>query len=464
LTVNYGSSWETAWTSYINFLKLFRESHLHQSFSAGFEPQFRHGIEARVGLFPYHWYTECIGGDCTMDPPENETEAVLLALEYVRSGYPSPLVTENKRVNESSPSSERVCDLYLAPSKIPGLGRGVVAGRTFQENETVEINPTLSISRNAADDLSAVLRLCSSNTDSQDVVMLGPAVFYNHHPDYNAEFLWESWPIIPMPVPSEAFAEHTAITHYATRPVSAGEEVFILYSDSFETDINATYSTSSSVPKYTKTELQEVGHCLSDVYVNKSVLPKAGQGLFAKIPFKTGDVVTISPVAVLPKHAVEATSTESVLLNFCIVSEGSDVALFPFGLAGMVNHGGVDSNLRMEWYGWGGDNTSVSEMLARSADDLTAMSSAPLDVAYIATRDIAAGEELTVNYGSSWEKSFAMYLEDLRTWLHVRKSQPYIILPNIFKPSFRHGVAAPERFFPDHWSQKSVVEQDTPVD
>jgi hypothetical protein len=207
------------------------------------------------------------------------------------------------------------------------------------------------------------------------------------------------------------------------------------------------------------------------------MLPKAGKGLFAKIAYKAGEIVTISPVGVLPRHAVEAASDkESVLLNFCIVSEGTDVALFPFGLAGMANHGGRRSNMHMEWYAWsksnksgtdkdtnnndddtgaaaaaGGDMDALKDMLGRSADELTGLPYAPLDIAYRATRDIMAGEELTVYYGESWESSWRGYLDRLQVWLSHRKAGD----PQD-KPLFRHGIEAPSGMYPDHWRSKCI--------
>ena len=36
------------------------------------------------------------------------------------------------------------CNIYLAPSTVPGVGRGIFAGRDFDKNEVIERSPSLS--------------------------------------------------------------------------------------------------------------------------------------------------------------------------------------------------------------------------------------------------------------------------------------------------------------------------------
>lgn len=113
-------------------------------------------------------------------------------------------------------------------------------------------------------------------------------------------------------------------------------------------------STAYSLP-----ELQQHGRCLTDVVLGDSSLPFAGKGVFANKPFRAGEVVSVSPALVLPRHAVEQEGEHSVLINYCITSSSededggervSDVALFPLSLAGMMNHGAGDmANVAMDW-------------------------------------------------------------------------------------------------------------------
>jgi hypothetical protein len=113
---------------------------------------------------------------------------------------------------------------------------------------------------------------------------------------------------------------------------------------------------NTSTEPYSIDELQEKAYCTSDIFLSDSFLPMAGdetqsrhaagttltnhlsvtgKGLFARRAFKAGDIISISPVVLLPLDEVAETFDESILVNFCIYSEQSNVVLFPLGLVGM---------------------------------------------------------------------------------------------------------------------------------
>jgi hypothetical protein len=48
--------------------------------------------------------------------------------------------------------------------------------------------------------------------------------------------------------------------------------------------------------------------------------------------------------------------------------------------------------------------------------DLSQEGSAQLDLQYIATRDIEAGEEIHYSYGQEWQDAWSEYSEDFRVW------------------------------------------------
>jgi hypothetical protein len=206
-------------------------------------------------------------------------------------------------------------------------------------------------------------------------------------------------------------------------------------------------------------ELQKSAHCLSDVYVERSLLPAAGDGLFAKRAFRAGEVVSITPVLVLPKHGVADASNDPhcVFQNYCIASEGVEGSvLFPIGLAVMANHQNESAaNLEMRWHFWNEEDRVKIEN-GTSLKSLEASAFAPLDLAFVARRDIAVDEELTVFYGHDWEHHWTRYLAEVVDWkMHSDASgggEEDVSL----MPMFRHFIEAPKGMFPAHWALEEI--------
>ena len=167
-----------------------------------------------------------------------------------------------------------------------------------------------------------------------------------------------------------------------------GSELFTNYGKRWFKDrrIQRSHPPRNASVTHSLEELERNGQCLTNLHVAESPLPFAGKGVFASKAFMAGEVVTISPVLVLPRHALELEAEYSVLINYCITSpdimsiytprrndssadvdaaaaasegEGergeprdvlSDVALLPLSLAGMMNHGaGNSANVAMDW-------------------------------------------------------------------------------------------------------------------
>lgn len=212
--------------------------------------------------------------------------------------------------------------------------------------------------------------------------------------------------------------------------------------------------------------LSENAHCLTDIYVSESYLSMAGKGLFAKKTFSKGEIVSISPVLFLPKNEVIAASEDSVLLNYCIASEYSSIALLPLGLGAIANHQmSKYANMQIEWLQDSSDPEVFQKKLNRSADDLLTAKYAEFDIVYRAVRDIDAHEELTISYGEEWVNSWATYLSYLLQW-HISNStlssfvateenpHPPTLPP---RPKFRYPIQPPEGFFPENWLSNDMM-------
>lgn len=100
-------------------------------------------------------------------------------------------------------------------------------------------------------------------------------------------------------------------------------------------------------PKYSMLELASKGICLSNVYVAKSNIPLAGRGLFAKETFAKGKIVTVSPVLPIKLDFLLEFPESDLMMNYVFSYPGSEVALFPIGIAAMKNHN-IEDNFSFE--------------------------------------------------------------------------------------------------------------------
>lgn len=175
--------------------------------------------------------------------------------------------------------------------------------------------------------------------------------------------------------------------------------------------------------------------CLSDVYVDSSAVSGFGRGVFASRFFSAGEIISVSPILILPKHLLNLPESNTVLLNYVVSDISSDVSLFAMGKMTMSNHAGESSNTEIVWFDWETNSVVPQPSIIDecSIDELEASSYSKLDFAYRATRDINKGEELTVNYGAEWE----------RNWENHFKTPSD-------KP-FRHPIGAPDGLFPAKW-------------
>lgn len=266
-----------------------------------------------------------------------------------------------------------------------------------------------------------------ANVDSFSMALFGAGMLYNHLNPKNLNNYWHTTPNIDAEIYRDIYAHpyttYTDVEYVANRPIRMGEELFASYGDGNDwfasrgIEFSPLEYDPNNPPTYSADYLRQNGHCMTEIEVKNSSIPLAGRGIFAKKPFKKGDLVSISPLLVVPKHDLETTAPHSVLMNYCFIIPNSDLALYPIGLGGLINHGGIHSNVEIDWYDWL-TGTSNPERLSWSAEKLESNPFAPLDFQYVATKDIAAGDEILLNYGLRWEETWKEYLEGIKKyWL-----------------------------------------------
>jgi hypothetical protein len=375
------------------------------------------------------------------------------------------------------------CQFYLAPSLIPGAVRGVIAGKDYQEGDLVDLSVSLVMPSDLISHWQLFNYVYSSNVESFSMALFGAGMLYNHMNPKNLDNYWHSTPSIDAETYRDIYAHpytaYTEVEYVANRRIQMGEELFASYGDGSDwftargIELSPLDYDSDHPPRYSHEFLSENGHCMTNIEVKNSSIPLAGRGIFARKAFKKGEIVSISPVLVIPKHDLEPTASHSVFLNYCFLVPNTDLALFPIGLGGLINHGGTSSNVEIDWFDWSSLSSSPPARLNWTAGELEENPFAPLDFQYIATQDIAPGEEILLNYGLKWEEAWGAYLEGLKQyWLEFGSSGVVIgpqfrsaieITSNMFLPPHlqatpcvgKHGCGSSKKDLPNGLKQKA---------
>ncbi len=114
------------------------------------------------------------------------------------------------------------------------------------------------------------------------------------------------------------------------------------------------------MPRVTKPDCIEVGE------------GPLGRGVFATQAIAAGEIVEICPTLEVADDAASGRLRDYVFSS----NDDDGIAVLPLGYGALYNHS-TDANLEHVEHG-------------------------PQLIAYVATRDVQAGEELTINYGDGW--------------------------------------------------------------
>jgi len=370
------------------------------------------------------------------------------------------------------------CGLFLAPSTLAGgIGRGVFAGKNYTKEEKIDTMITLTLPFSILWDGEWSLRNYVFAHDEEDECMavFGSGMLFNHRAAEKVYHYWDEHEVAKAS--DSSWTPSSVMSHVVfetTQPVGMGEELFCNYGgrDWFksrgialvdETVRSEAPETEKQVPL---SFLDKYGFCYDDVEFRASAKPLAGMGLFTKKAFKKGEIVTISPVLLLPAPEVELITIESVLQNYCFSVPGSQVAVLPIGYSAGINHD-ADASLAIDWYdGWKSpkfaDNMGPAFLraaLEMTTEAILSVDYSPLDLKYTATRDIAADEELTVNYGEAWVASWAEYLAKSMEYNSKRTMSAFGRSSNDMNknnadtepPLFRKFMQAPPGLLPEQW-------------
>ena len=343
------------------------------------------------------------------------------------------------------------CLMYLAPSRIPNGGRGIIAGVVIGNEEVVDVAPSIPVLNSLLGDSQLHHYVFDSWEQGISMVVLGPTMIFNHGDQRNVQIKFNnietSWKYHLHTELSSTL--HVDMNHETTRPLLPGEEMLTSYGGAPWFKIrNISFDRTIKPELYELEELKKVGHCITDIYVALSSLPLASRGLFGRVKFRAGDLVSISPVLALSKSHWLKWKRNAIVMNYCFSSPNSDLLLLPIGIAAMANHGGkARANLRVDWYIWDNAQEEHYNNMNKSVGELQAMKQSPFSLGYYALRDIEENEELYLDYGEDWERDWGLYLEDLQHWRVAQR--PY---KHHGPPAFRHFINAPDYLYSSKWS------------
>lgn len=189
------------------------------------------------------------------------------------------------------------------------------------------------------------------------------------------------------------------------------------------TDVERVRSTGGTAANFlpnrfrTPAWLEENGRCVDNIRPGQSTVRQAGKGAFATRNMAKGTVVAPLPLMHVQRLHMDVYKRiwdsvnkigEQLLLNYCFGHPESSLLLFPYTpVVNYVNHNKTAFNVELQWSTL---PNHKSEWLEKSPDELTRKEKhTGLILEMIATRDIAAGEEIFLNYGYLWEERWERY-------------------------------------------------------
>jgi hypothetical protein len=178
-------------------------------------------------------------------------------------------------------------------------------------------------------------------------------------------------------------------------------------------------------------EIREHGQCIDKIRIDSSAIFEAGRGGFANVAIEQGEVLSPFAVAQLNRTLQFSenrdnnpdAASERLLLNYCIGHPESTLLLYPYITSTMViNHASPASgpgkpkpNAKLQLSTWKHANRQTLEM---TAHEITNQANA-VGVVYdlVATKEIAPGEEIYMDYGYAWQEAWDAHVESWRPFV-----------------------------------------------
>jgi hypothetical protein len=232
--------------------------------------------------------------------------------------------------------------------------------------------------------------------------------------------------------------------------------------------------------------LNKYGFCLDAIREGPSTIPNAGRGAFATRDIPKGETITVTPIVhvastdLLDMYPIKTESSDSttktvydnnkeamgrqLLINYSFGHPESSLLLIPVGpQVTLINHGGKTANAYITWSGQKGDVIENGMgYFDDSVDELSKVQEIVFHMKLVALTDIKEGDEITLNYGDSWQKEWDEYESEFKELLEgeahplkaddmkaMYKNKPYETLATL-----------KERPYPEHVHLACFLETD----
>lgn len=176
--------------------------------------------------------------------------------------------------------------------------------------------------------------------------------------------------------------------------------------------------------------LRQYGYCVDQLYAATSTIAEAGRGAFSKRSFRKDDVIIVSPVIHFPvsfipiqdqfrskdgehyyTNNITRKEKQQLLLNYAFGHENSNVLLVAYGsVVNFINHHSSPN----AYIRWASSSKHHKDKLLHLTAEEVLQEKHGLMIEYVALRDIAAHEEIFLDYGESWVKGWREHLEQFQ--------------------------------------------------
>jgi len=362
------------------------------------------------------------------------------------------------------------CELYMGPSRMID-GIGIVAGRVFKAEDHVSMSVPVGYPNMHTDSFWQLDNYAfKSEEPEHSLCIIGLAMLYNHKEDSNIHYFYDDNEFTHVnDTLDRPHSNHYPMYHglLEDKVIAKGEELYNQYSDnsSWFDDRHIKLVTDGQLAQdipATDEELATNYICLSQADITESLLPFAGKGLLAMRNFTANETVTVSPALALPRFDIAQLGMDSMLQNYCIATRRSGLCIVPIGPAGVINHS-PDPNTVMEWFEFPtAPSGKLKKQLSLNISTILSQDYVQMYLGYRSLRSIERGEEITIDYGTSWANEWSDYLAHLVAYLE-RKLGHKGTGEDPALPLFRSFIHPPAGLFPAHWDL-SEEEYDEIVD
>lgn len=175
--------------------------------------------------------------------------------------------------------------------------------------------------------------------------------------------------------------------------------------------------------------LEENGQCMDNIKPGKSENPDAGRGALANRFIPKGGLVAPAPMihieldrlkmfrpidnwrdakgGLIPDR--DGPMHFQLILNYCFGQEKSTVLLCPYGLlTAFINHSAEAPNTKIQW----SKSMRHPEWLEQPFESWAEEYHTGFQIDFVALRDIQENEEILIDYGEAWERSWQEHVRN----------------------------------------------------